>query len=556
MVSKEILFKNIIKIKFIIFLIFPNYSNSSDNQIYFSSYYGSLLAGQIAKYNNDNDIAAKYYGFANKKDPYNENILELSLMSLILSGKIKIALEEIANYDKNVSLENSQIAQLLFFIDSVKKGKYEKALELMKNNENIIITSKVKPIIKAWLSNNFSEAQSSINQFEYKSPGLVMSDLYFLHLGLINILYQNKSSAISIFEKSLENGIEDKLRHLYFYYNIISKENSNKNTLINDFIKRNPEHSFNIYFNKENMQGFKIKNKTDGVSESLFNIAEALYTQRMFDTSIAYSYLSLYLNKKNYINYYLISQNLLMLGKEEKALQVLSKIPLDTYLGWNSYLKLVDLNMNLKRYETAKDYIFKLANYFPNRIDTNYKLGELYHNRKNYKKAISSFSKAISYLNKQEEKSWYLYYSRGMSYERSQNWEKAEKDFLFALKLSPKQPLVLNYLGYTWVDYGMKLNKAEEYIRKAIQLRPKDGYFIDSLGWTYYRQGKYDLAVTELEKAVSLVPNDPIINDHLGDALYRAGYKNEAIYQWNRALLYDPEEELIQNIKFKLKKGL
>ena len=145
---------------------------------------------------------------------------------------------------------------------------------------------------------------------------------------------------------------------------------------------------------------------------------------------------------------------------------------------------------------------------------------------------------------------------RGIAYERTDKWEKAEKDFMHALELSPRQPLVLNYLGYTWIDYGINLKKAENFIREAIKLRPKDGYFIDSLGWAYYRQGKYDLAVLELEKAVGLIPNDPVINDHLGDALFRAGYYNEAKYQWNRALLYEPEKELKENIKFKLKKGL
>ena len=68
--------------------------------------------------------------------------------------------------------------------------------------------------------------------------------------------------------------------------------------------------------------------------------------------------------------------------------------------------------------------------------------------------------------------------------------------------------------------------------------------------------GEYKKAVLELEKAVGLVPNDPIINDHLGDAMWRAGYKYEAVYQWKRALLYKPDNELENQIKFKLKKGL
>ena len=149
-----------------------------------------------------------------------------------------------------------------------------------------------------------------------------------------------------------------------------------------------------------------------------------------------------------------------------------------------------------------------------------------------------------------------MFYSRGMAYERSKNWAKAEKDFLYALKLFPEQPLVLNYLGYSWIDFGINLKEAEELINKAITLRPNDGYFVDSLGWTFYRKGDYKNAVLELEKAVSLVPSDPVINDHLGDALWKAGYKNEAIFQWNRVLLYNPEEKLKNTIQLKLQKGI
>ena len=105
-------------------------------------------------------------------------------------------------------------------------------------------------------------------------------------------------------------------------------------------------------------------------------------------------------------------------------------------------------------------------------------------------------------------------------------------------------------------DLGKNIEEAHKLIIKAVSLRPNDGYFVDSLGWAYYRMGEYKKAVLELEKAVGLVPNDPIINDHLGDAMWRAGYKYEAVYQWKRALLYKPDNELENQIKFKLKKGL
>ena len=80
-------------------------------------------------------------------------------------------------------------------------------------------------------------------------------------------------------------------------------------------------------------------------------------------------------------------------------------------------------------------------------------------------------------------------------------------------------------------------------IRTAVDLRPNDGYIVDSLGWAYYRLGRYDDAVEQLERAVELRPDDSVINDHLGDAYWRDGRKLEATFQWNHARDLNPEPD-------------
>ena len=107
---------------------------------------------------------------------------------------------------------------------------------------------------------------------------------------------------------------------------------------------------------------------------------------------------------------------------------------------------------------------------------------------------------------------WPLFYARGVALERAKNWTAAEADLQTALKLSPDQPSVLNYLGYTWVDQGKNLPQAVAMLEKARQLSPFDGYIIDSVGWAYYRLGKYDIAVRALEDAVLLVPAWPAVD--------------------------------------------
>ena len=151
---------------------------------------------------------------------------------------------------------------------------------------------------------------------------------------------------------------------------------------------------------------------------------------------------------------------------------------------------------------------------------------------------------------------WGLLYFRGIASERNKDWPKAEEDFRHALTLVPDQPLVLNYLGYSWIDQGIHLDEGFKMLRRAVSLRPEDGFIVDSLGWAHFRLGDYDEAVRELERAVNLKPSDATINDHLGDGYWRAGRKLEAQFQWNHARDLSPEPDDLPKILEKIKNGL
>jgi Flp pilus assembly protein TadD len=115
---------------------------------------------------------------------------------------------------------------------------------------------------------------------------------------------------------------------------------------------------------------------------------------------------------------------------------------------------------------------------------------------------------------------------------------------------------VLNYLGYTWIDKGINLERALTMIKRAVELRPNDGYIVDSLGWAYYRLGDFANATQLLEHAIELLPEDPTINDHLGDAYWQRGRLVEARYQWRRALQFKPEADQVKTIETKIDQGI
>lgn len=155
-----------------------------------------------------------------------------------------------------------------------------------------------------------------------------------------------------------------------------------------------------------------------------------------------------------------------------------------------------------------------------------------------------------------EAADWKLLYMRAVDYEESGRWSDAEQDLRIALKMRPDEAELLNFLGYSWIDRGVKLPEALAMVKRAVSLQPESGAMIDSLGWGYFRMGDYRDAVAQLEAAVVLEPGDPDVNDHLGDAYWRVGRKTEAGYQWRRVLTLDPSVKLKAEVEAKLASGL
>lgn len=177
-------------------------------------------------------------------------------------------------------------------------------------------------------------------------------------------------------------------------------------------------------------------------------------------------------------------------------------------------------------------------------------LADMYRSQTRFAEAEPIYSELIA----QQQSDWRLYFARGVARERLGRWSEAEADLQRALELSPDQPDVLNYLGYSWVDRGERLEEGLALIRRAVELRPTSGAIIDSLGWAYYRMGDYAQALDYLERAVQLEPADPTLNDHLGDVYWRTGRRIEARFQWQRALTMSPDDPAA--IQAKLDAGL
>jgi Flp pilus assembly protein TadD len=181
--------------------------------------------------------------------------------------------------------------------------------------------------------------------------------------------------------------------------------------------------------------------------------------------------------------------------------------------------------------------------------------GDILRMTQHFTDAVAAYDKAVARISHPASSDWIVFYDRGVAEERSHQWAKAKTDFEHALQLSPDQPFVLNYLGYSMADMGHQLDEARRMIQSAAERRPNDGAITDSLGWVMFRQGHTKDAVQTLERAVELEPEDATINAHLGDAYFAAGRKIEAQYQWRRALTLNPTPDDAAKLEAKLNTG-
>jgi tetratricopeptide (TPR) repeat protein len=173
-----------------------------------------------------------------------------------------------------------------------------------------------------------------------------------------------------------------------------------------------------------------------------------------------------------------------------------------------------------------------------------------------YAEAIAAYDTVLDRLPPVSARRGVFLFHRGIAYQQSHQWPKAESDLEAALQLRPDDPALLNYLAFSWADQGVNLDRARAMLERAIQLVPDDGAFIDSLGWVMYRAGDYEDAVKQLEHAVALDTGDAEINDHLGDAYWKVGRLIEARSQWEKAARLSDDKELTEKIRLKLKDGL
>lgn len=529
------------------------------------------LAARIAEEEGDVVRAAHYWGQLANQYPDQVYVLNKAIPLMVITDDIDkvpglLGISNAEIFSKSIEekklLRNPQIA-LTLFTNLINNQDFKSAGTVVEKLPSRDIYVLIKPILQAWLlaqNQKTKEAVALLDEVQKES----VANQDFLLINKALLLHVMKADP-SIIEKAYKEALE---RAKYPHYVLIEEygrflEEQGKIDQANEHYQTYAEQFDPLWFVKieERLQrkekpSARVQNPIDGMGFVMDMLADYFAHDGIIIPTLFYSQLTLRLDPAAEGALFREGVVWASLKDYDRALHFLTLIPITSHLYVDAQLKTAQVLENKGDLDGAIRSLQELSKIVQDRIEPLVTLGDVLRRNDRFEDAAKAYQDALKRIPTIEKDHWGVLFSLAISQERSNKWPEAEKNLLKALELNPDQADVLNYLGYSWVDRNMNLDKAFELLKKAAELRPDDGAIMDSLGWAYYRKGDYDQALAYLEKAIRHDPGDPVINDHLGDLYWKLNRKNEARFQWERVFVYKPDDQLTKSVKEKLAKGL
>ncbi len=520
---------------------------------------GNYLSALIASADRDTGAAEAYYRAALKADPKNPDLLERAFAAALSNGDEASAGplgERLLQRDPN-----NNLARLALAVRDIGQGQFGAARAHLGAADGLRARDLTTALLVAWSYAGQSDLRHALDALDRVRDRSLMAFRDY-HAGLIAGLLGNSAEA----QRRLKSAYEadkNSLRFADAYARIIAAQGdvAGATKVYQDFALIVPHHPLVEralqQLNAHQPLDPLIHSAKEGAAEALYGLGSAGSRQGGDELpALVYLRLSLYLRPSNDLTAVTLASLFEQLKQGDQAIAAYDLVPSSSPLKLGADIQIALELDSMGKVDAATKRLTDIVAANPHDVEALSALAELQRSAKKYTEAAATYDKAIAAVGIPQRENWTLFYFRGICYERSKQWPKAEDDFKKALELYPDQPLVLNYLGYSWVDKGLNLEEAFKMLRRAVELRPNDGYIVDSLGWARYKLGQYDKATETLEKAISLKPADPVLNDHLGDAYWRVNRRLEAHFQWNHARDMKPDPEDLPEIEKKIKDGL
>ena len=516
---------------------------------------GAYLAARQAAISADFDVAAQSYTEVLVRDPSNPANLENALLAYVAIGRVESALP-LAQKLLGLAPENP-LAALVVLAGKIKTRQFGAVVADFRAATQV--GTLVDTLLLAWAQLGQGYVPEAMLAFDevITQPQTAAFGLYHKAMALASVGDFEQADAL------LSDGRATPTRGaILAHVSILSQLERNADAIALLKGRFDPDMDPQLRALRDQLVAGKtlrfdaVRTPVDGMAEVFLSVAEVLATEPADGSALINARIAQYL-RPTLTDATLLSAE--MLAERERydlASSTYEQVQADDPAFVRAELGRADALFRDDQRAEALNAMRALTKRFADIPAVHVTLGDMLRRDEQFAAATPVYDTAIALLGEARPGHWRVYYTRGISHERSGRMDLAEVDMRMALKLNPGQPDVLNYLGYAFIDENRNLDEAMDMIQRAVAARPDNGAIVDSLAWALFRLGRYDEAIEPMERAATLEAVDPIVNDHLGDVYWAVGRKREAEFQWHRALSFDPEPDEAKRIRRKLEIGL
>jgi len=418
-----------------------------------------------------------------------------------------------------------------FYLDYSKNKKsdenlLELALKYADNNpEDIILTAKMYTLVNP--KRSVSLLQEAYELEPKKETDNLLSEITLQYLGKEEALKKFRTYSYP----------EDKDRMLYF----LQMANRNRrlevvNTLSPILLNTGDssligELAFSAYLEDktdilQEISRFLLTKDADPLTDSKvvsFLFAEALFSEKLPEPSLYLDYFNSAQDVQDVILYAMLKRSMQAQSLEKETNIIFSEefvSAVEKRLPENVFSRYLKIASQIKSVED-EDFLqarAELCSYFLQKD-----LGEL-----------EDWTFLLQY-----------YQNEGREEEKIATLRKAVHKF-------PDNPLFLNDLGYSLLDYPQFIVEGGFLIQRAVALDPTNPYYQDSLAWFYYLTANFSKAMEHITIPMQMKNAPGEISYHIGMILLANQQKEEAIKYFQSAL----EDEQTPIYQEKAKKAL
>ena len=522
--------------------------------------YASFITARYADMSGDPAEAASFYRRAYDRAQEDPSALELATLATLVAGEAEAGVDLATDADPQVAA-GSPTAQFAIAIEDIVQGRNARALQRLKNGNIGLVNQDVQGFLVSWLTAE-KDPDAGLAQVEAQYPRRALAGELSSLKALILMNAGRDAEALTAFDQAsrLPVGAPGYLVSLRARLMAANGDVAGARKLVEVFAEEEEgatsetDYVLALLDSGKPIERPKLTVR-QGAAVAVYLSTAGRVARFNADLAIMRYSLALRLDADLAPARLALADSLNERGRAENAIAQTKLIASGSPWYAEARIKEAWLYNSLDRPAealAAADAALAASR----RAEILSGAADLYRINENNPRAEALYTEILKADLAANKPDWRTLFMRATVRDAAGDWPGAEADLLAAIAIEPDRAEIQNFLGYGWVNRGVKISEGMALIRKAVAARPDQGYMLDSLGWAHFTIGEYGEAVETLERAAELAPSDAEIVDHLGDAYWRSGRPTDAMYEWRRALQLKPDAKREAALHVKVDRGL